>query len=70
MSQDGAGTAPARARLARLRQPHPTDILAHAAWLYDRFALKLRDVEELLYEHAIDVTHQAIRAWVAKFGPR
>ncbi len=52
------------------RHRFPAAIIAHAVWLYHRFALSLRDVEELLYERGIDVTHQAIRTWVAKFGPR
>lgn len=52
------------------RHRFPAEIIAHAVWLYHRFALSLRDVEELLYERGIDVTHQAIRAWVLKFGAR
>jgi putative transposase len=39
-------------------------------WLYHRFALNLRDVEELLVEQGIQVTYEAVRTWVAKFGAR
>lgn len=46
----------------------PAAIIAHAVWLYHRFAVSLRDVEELLYERGIAVTYETVRAWVAKFG--
>jgi putative transposase len=52
------------------RHRFPAAITAHAVWLYHRFALSLRDVEELLYERGIMVTYETIRSWVAKFGPR
>ena len=39
-------------------------------WLYHRFALSLRDVEDLLCERGITVTYETIRASVAKVGPR
>jgi hypothetical protein len=58
-------TAPAITTATGSRRDH-----GHAVWLYHRFALSFRDVEKLLHERGIDVTHQAIRAWVAKFGPR
>ncbi len=50
------------------RHRFPAEIIAHAVWLYHRFALSLRDIEELLYERGIQVTYETIRAWVAKFG--
>jgi hypothetical protein len=52
------------------RHRFPAAIIAHAVWLYHRFALSLRDVEELLYERGVDVTYETVRAWVAKFGAR
>lgn len=52
------------------RHRFPAAVIAHAVWLYHRFALSLRDVEELLYERGIRVTYETVRAWVAKFGPR
>ena len=47
----------------------PPEIIQHAIWLYLRFALSLRDVEELLAERSIDVSHETVRRWVAAFGP-
>jgi putative transposase len=47
----------------------PTDVIAHAVWLYFRFSLSLRDVEELLAERGVTVSYEAIREWCAKFGP-
>lgn len=52
------------------RHRFPAAVIAHAVWLYHRFALSLRDVEELLYERGIAVTYETVRAWVAKFGAR
>jgi putative transposase len=52
------------------RHRFPAAVIAHAVWLYHRFALRLRDVEELLFERGIRVTYETIRAWVAKFGAR
>lgn len=52
------------------RHRFPAAVIAHAVWLHHRFALSLRDVEELLYGRGIDVTHQAIRGWVVEFGTR
>src|SRR6266540_1209038 len=47
----------------------PPEIIQHAIWLYLRFMLSFRDVEELLAERGIDVSHKTIRRWVAVFGP-
>jgi putative transposase len=47
----------------------PPEIIQQAIWLYLRFTLSLRDVEELLAERGIDVSHETIRRWVAVFGP-
>jgi putative transposase len=46
----------------------PGDIISHGVWLYYRFPLRYRDVQELLCERGIDVTHEAIRQWCRKFG--
>lgn len=48
---------------------YPAEIIGHAVWLYFRFSLSLRDVEELLAERGVSVTYETIRAWCAKFGP-
>ncbi len=47
----------------------PWAIIQHAVWLYARFTLSLRDVEELLAERGIAVSYETVRAWVARFGP-
>ena len=52
---------------AGYRFPH--EIIQHAIWLYLRFTLSFRDVEELLAERGIDVSHETVRRWVAVFGP-
>lgn len=46
---------------------HP-DIIKRAVWLYFRFNLSFRDVEELMIERGVDVSYETIRRWVDKFG--
>ncbi len=46
----------------------PADIISHAVWLYYRFGLSFRDVEDLLAQRGITVTYEAIRQWCRKFG--
>ncbi len=46
----------------------PAEIISHGVWLYDRFCLSYRDVEELLFARGIIVTYEAIRQWCRKFG--
>jgi transposase-like protein len=45
------------------------EIIQHAIWLYLRFTLSYRDVEELLAEHGLDISYETVRRWVLKFGP-
>jgi putative transposase len=52
------------------RHRFPADVIRHAVWLYFRFTLSLRDVEELLAERGIDVSYETIRCWTIKFGPQ
>ena len=47
----------------------PPEIIQRAVWMYLRFTLSLRDVEELLAERGIVVTYESIRRWVLNFGP-
>src|SRR5829696_7977572 len=47
----------------------PRDIIQRAVWMYLRFTLSFRDVEELLPERGIIVSHESIRRWVHTFGP-
>jgi putative transposase len=50
------------------RHRFPAEIIAHAVWLYYRFPLSLRDVEDLLAERGIDVSFQTVAEWATKFG--
>ncbi|MGO6951083.1 IS6 family transposase [Rhizobium leguminosarum] len=50
------------------RHRFPAEIIAHAVWLYCRFPLSLRDVEDLLAERGIAVSFQTVSKWVVKFG--
>ena len=50
------------------RHRFPPEIISHGVWLYHRFSLSLRDVEDLLAERGITVSYEAIRLWCAKFG--
>jgi len=47
----------------------PSEIISHAVWLYHRFCLSFREVEELLAERGITVTYETVRQWCQKFGP-
>jgi len=47
----------------------PMTIIQHAVWLYHRFPLRYRDVQELLHWRSIQVSHETIREWCIKFGP-
>ena len=46
----------------------PTEIISHAVWLYFRFSLSFRNVEELLAQRGIVVTYETVRQWCLKFG--
>ena len=46
----------------------PGEIISHGVWLYYRFTLSYRDVQELLFERGITVSHEAVRQWCRKFG--
>jgi len=52
------------------RHRFPPAIISHAIWLYYRFNLSFRDVEDLLAERGIVVSYESIRRWCLKFGPR
>jgi len=51
------------------RHQFPPEIIRQAVWLYLRFTLSYRDVEELLAERDLEVSYDTIRRWVLKFGP-
>ncbi|MBI1772326.1 MAG: IS6 family transposase [Burkholderiales bacterium] len=47
---------------------YPAEIIRHVVWLYFRFALSFRDIEELMASRGIIVTYETIRQWTVKFG--
>src|ERR1700693_4119579 len=51
------------------RHRFPPAVIQHAVWLYLRFTLSCRDVEELLAERGLDISYESVRGWVLKFGP-
>ena len=57
------------AEISYRRHRFPPVIIQHAVWLYLRFTLSYRDVEELLAERGLDISYETIRCWVVKFGP-
>ena len=51
------------------RHRFPPDVIRHAVWLYLRFTLSYRDVEDLLAERGLEISNETIRRWLLKFGP-
>jgi transposase-like protein len=56
-------------RISYDRHRFPPEVIRHAVWLYLRFTLSYRDVEELLAERGLEVSYETVRRWVLKFGP-
>ena len=46
----------------------PAEIISHSVWLYYRFCLSFRDVEDLLAERGVTASYETIRQWSRKFG--
>jgi transposase-like protein len=57
------------APLCYRRHRFPPEIIQRAIWLYLRFTLSYRDVEDLLAERGLDISYETVRRWVLKFGP-
>jgi putative transposase len=57
------------AEISYRRHRFPPIVIQHAVWLYLRFTLSYRDVEELLAERGLDISYESVRSWVLKFGP-
>src|SRR5215472_18115727 len=57
------------AEISYRRHRFPPVIIQRAVWLYLRFTLSYRDVEELLAERGLDISYETVRCWVLKFGP-
>lgn len=56
-------------QLSFKRHRYPAEVIRCAVWLYYRFTLSLRDVEELLAQRGIEVSYETIHCWMMKFGP-
>jgi putative transposase len=50
------------------RHRFPAEIISHCVWLYFRFCLSYRDVEELMAQRGISLTYESVRYWCRKFG--
>src|SRR5437764_4479242 len=57
-------------QLSYSRHRFPPPVIQHSIWLYLRFTLSYRDVEELLAERGLEVSYETVRRWVLKFGSR
>src|ERR1700755_3621826 len=55
--------------LSYRRHRFPPIVIQHAVWLYLRFTLSYRDVEELLAERGLDISYETVRSWVLQCGP-
>ncbi len=55
-------------QLSFKRHGFPPDIIRHSVWLYARFTLSYRDVEEMLAERGLDISYEIVRRWFLKFG--
>lgn len=55
-------------KISYARHRFPPEIIQHAVWLYFRFPLSYRDVEDLLAERGVDVSYETVRRWALKFG--
>lgn len=52
------------------RHRFPPEIIQHVVWLYHRFNLSIRDIEDLMAERGIKISYESIRLWCIKFGPK
>ncbi len=50
------------------RHRFPPQIVAYSVWLYLRFSVSLREVEEMLLERGVEVSYETVRCWISKFG--
>ena len=55
-------------KISYARHRFPPEIIQHVVWLYFRFPLSFRDVEDLLAERGVDVSYETVRRWALKFG--
>ena len=50
------------------RHRFPAEIISHCVWLYFRFSLSFRDVEEMMSKRGVSLTYETVREWCLKFG--
>ena len=50
------------------RHRYPPDVIRQVVWLYFRFSLSFRDVEDLMAQRGVDVSYETVRSWTQKFG--
>ncbi len=55
-------------KISYARYRFPPVIIQHAVWLYFRFPLSYRDIEDLVAERGIDLSYETVRRWALKFG--
>src|SRR5918998_3904639 len=55
--------------ISSARHQFPPEVIRQAVWLYLRFTLSYRDVEDLPAERGLEVSYETVRRWVRKFGP-
>ena len=55
-------------KISYSRHRFPPHIIQHAVWLYARFTLSYRDIEDLLAERGLDISYETVRRWFLKFG--
>ena len=56
-------------KISYSRHRFPPQLIQHAVWLYARFTLSYRDVEDLLAARGLDISYETVRRWFLKFGP-
>jgi hypothetical protein len=69
LGNEARGQAGAMAEISYLCHRFPPVVIQHAVWLYLRFTLSYRDVEDLLAERGLNVSYETVASWVLKFGP-
>ncbi len=65
----GGSVAKGKKKISYSGYRFPPGIIQHAVWLYFRFGLSFRDVEDLLAERGITVSYETVRRWTDHFGP-
>lgn len=63
------GASVGSASLSYKGHRYPVEVVSHCVWLYHRFPLSFREVEELMLERGIVVSYETVRRWCVKFGP-